>query len=101
MKRILAITLTLVMLLAALTGCMASKNPSGIEGEQNPSGKRLPISVYICRRTLGDFFKRSRALLKKLVILHVRSKQNKRSTNLAVSASFIWSDVTCVASNTD
>ena len=34
MKRILAITLTLVMLLAALTGCMASKNPSGSEGEQ-------------------------------------------------------------------
>ena len=32
MKRILAITLTLVMVLAALTGCMASKNPSGDEG---------------------------------------------------------------------
>ncbi len=47
MKRILAITLTLVMLLAALTGCMASKNPSGDEGEQNPSGKRLPITLTI------------------------------------------------------
>lgn len=47
MKRILAITLTLVMLLAALTGCMASKNPSGNEGEQNPSGKRLPITLTI------------------------------------------------------
>lgn len=34
MKRILAVTLTLVMLLAVLTGCMASKNPSGNEGEQ-------------------------------------------------------------------
>lgn len=47
MKRILAITLTLVMVLAALTGCMASKNPSGDEGEQNPSGKRLPITLTI------------------------------------------------------
>ena len=41
MKRILAITLTLVMLLAALTGCMAK------EGEQNPSGKRLPLTLTI------------------------------------------------------
>ena len=47
MKRILAITLTLVMLLATLTGCMASKNPSGDEGEQNPTGKRLPITLTI------------------------------------------------------
>lgn len=47
MKRILAITLTLVMVLAALTGCMASKNPLGDEGEQNPSGKRLPITLTI------------------------------------------------------
>ena len=47
MKRILAITLTIVMLLAALTGCMASKNPSGDEREQNPSGKRLPITLTI------------------------------------------------------
>lgn len=47
MKRILAISLTLLMLLAALTGCMASKNPSGKEGEQNPSGKRLPITLTI------------------------------------------------------
>ena len=47
MKRILAITLTLVMLLAALTGCMASQKPLGKEGEQNPSGKRLPITLTI------------------------------------------------------
>ena len=47
MKRILAVTLTLVMLLAALTGCNASKKPSGKEGEQNPSGKRLPITLTI------------------------------------------------------
>ena len=47
MKRILAVTLTLVMVLAALTGCMASKNPSGDEGEQNPSGKRLTITLTI------------------------------------------------------
>jgi hypothetical protein len=47
MKRILAVTLTLVMLLAALTGCMASKNPSGDEGRKNPSGKHLPIVMTI------------------------------------------------------
>lgn len=47
MKRILAVTLTLVMLLAALTGCMASKNPSGKEGEQNPSSGHLPIILTI------------------------------------------------------
>ncbi len=47
MKRILAIALTLVMLLAALTGCMASKNPSVKEGEQNPSGNPLPIILTI------------------------------------------------------
>ena len=47
MKRILAVTLTLVMLLAALTGCIASKNSSGSEGEQNPSDKRLPITLTI------------------------------------------------------
>ena len=47
MKRILAVTLTLVMLLAALTGCMASKKPSGKEGEQNPSGGHLPIILTI------------------------------------------------------
>lgn len=34
MKRILAIALTLIMVLAALTGCMAPQNPSGDEGEQ-------------------------------------------------------------------
>lgn len=47
MKRILAVTLTIVMLLAALTGCMEPMNPSGKEGEQNPSGKRLPITLTI------------------------------------------------------
>ena len=47
MKRILAVTLTLVMLLVALTGCNASQKPSGKEGEQNPSGKRLPITLTI------------------------------------------------------
>ena len=47
MKRILAVTLTIVMLLAALTGCMESMNPSGKEGEQNPSGKCLPITLTI------------------------------------------------------
>lgn len=43
MKRILAVILTLVMLFAALTGCMASKNPSGSEGEQNPQTFKLSI----------------------------------------------------------
>lgn len=47
MKRILAVTLTLIMVLAALSGCMASKNPSGSEGEQNPSGKCLPITMTV------------------------------------------------------
>ena len=47
MKRILAVTLTLVMLLAALAGCNASKKPSGKEGEQNPSGGHLPIILTI------------------------------------------------------
>ncbi len=47
MKRILAITLTLIMVLAALTGCMASQNPSGKEGEQNPSDKNLVSHIQI------------------------------------------------------
>ena len=47
MKKILAIALTLIMLLATLTGCMASENPSGSEGTQDPSGKRLPITLTI------------------------------------------------------
>ena len=55
MKRILAVTLTLVMLLAVLTGCMASRKPSGDEGEQNPSGKRLPITLTIAE-TLPSCF---------------------------------------------
>lgn len=46
MKRILAIALTLIMLIASLTGCMASKNPSGSE-KQDPSGKSLPITLTI------------------------------------------------------
>ncbi len=47
MKRILAIALSLIMVLAALTGCMSPQKPSGDEGEQNPSGKRLPIVMTI------------------------------------------------------
>ena len=47
MKRILAIALSLIAVLAALTGCMASKNPSGKEGEQNPSGSPSPIILTI------------------------------------------------------
>lgn len=47
MKKILAIALTFIMLLATLTGCMASQNPSGNEGAQDPSGKRLPITLTI------------------------------------------------------
>ncbi|MBQ8741778.1 MAG: hypothetical protein IJZ03_00245 [Clostridia bacterium] len=39
MKRILAITLTLVMLLVALTGCMAPQISSGPEEDQNPPSK--------------------------------------------------------------
>ena len=42
MKRILAVTLTLVMLLTVLTGCNTGK-----EGEQNPSGGHLPIILTI------------------------------------------------------
>jgi hypothetical protein len=37
MKRILAVTFTLIMLLAVLTGCVASKDSLGFEGEQKPS----------------------------------------------------------------
>ncbi len=47
MKRILAVTLTLIMVLCALTGCMASQDSSGKEGEENPSSKRLPITMTI------------------------------------------------------
>lgn len=47
MRRIFAIALTFVMAIAALTGCMKSQNPSGKEGEENPSGKRLPIAMTI------------------------------------------------------
>lgn len=47
MKRILAIALSLIMVLAALTGCVSPQKPSGSEGKQNPSGKRLPIVMTI------------------------------------------------------
>ena len=47
MKRILAITLTLVMLLAVLTGCMASRKPSGDEGEQAILTMRSSTLPYI------------------------------------------------------
>ena len=39
MKRILAIALTLIMLLAALTGCMSPQVTSGPEEDQNPPSK--------------------------------------------------------------
>ena len=52
MKRILAITLTLVMLLAALTGCMASKNPSGSEGEQPKQAQCLSEENGVYKLTL-------------------------------------------------
>ena len=52
MKRILAITLTLVMLLAALTGCMASKNPSGSEGEQPKQAQCLSEEDGVYKLTL-------------------------------------------------
>ena len=39
MKRILAIALTMIMLLAALTGCMAPQISSGPEEDQNPPSK--------------------------------------------------------------
>ena len=52
MKRILAITLTLVMLFAALTGCMASKNPSGSEGEQPKQAQCLSEENGVYKLTL-------------------------------------------------
>ena len=52
MKRILAITLTLVMLLATLTGCMASKNPSGSEGEQPKQAQCLSEENGVYKLTL-------------------------------------------------
>lgn len=50
--------LTIVMLLAALTGCMASKNPSGSEGGQNPSGNTggVPLPA-ISVRSLAELEK--------------------------------------------
>lgn len=38
MKRILAITFTLILVLAVLTGCMSPQNSSGLEEKQNPPG---------------------------------------------------------------
>ena len=52
MKRILAVTLTLVMLLATLTGCMASKNPSGNEGEQPELAQCLSEENGVYKLTL-------------------------------------------------
>ena len=52
MKRILAVTLTLVMLLATLTGCMASKNPSGSEGEQPKQAQCLSEENGVYKLTL-------------------------------------------------
>ena len=52
MKRILAITLTLVMLLATLTGCMASKNPLGSEGEQPKQAQCLSEENGVYKLTL-------------------------------------------------
>ncbi len=45
MKRILAITLALVLTLSALTGCMASRNPSRRNGEYKVQfADRYPIA---------------------------------------------------------
>ena len=52
MKRILAIALTLALLLAALTGCMASKNPSGSEGEQPKQAQCLSEENGVYKLTL-------------------------------------------------
>ena len=52
MKRILAVTLTLVMLLATLTGCMASRNPSGSEGEQPKQAQCLSEENGVYKLTL-------------------------------------------------
>ena len=52
MKRILAVTLTLVMVLAALTGCNASKKPSGKEGEQPKQAQCLSEENGVYKLTL-------------------------------------------------
>lgn len=52
MKRILAIALTLIMLIASLTGCMASKNPSGSEGEQPKQAQCLSEEDGVYKLTL-------------------------------------------------
>ena len=52
MKRILAVTLTLVMLLAALTGCMASQKPLGNEGEQPKQAQCLNEENGVYKLTL-------------------------------------------------
>ena len=39
MKRILAITFTLILVLAVLAGCMSPQNSSGLDGKQNSSSK--------------------------------------------------------------
>lgn len=53
MKRILAMTVTLAMLLAAVTGCMAVKDPSGSEETQDASAKRSSITLTIAETLPG------------------------------------------------
>lgn len=53
MKRILAMTVTLAMLLAAVTGCMAVKDPSGSEETQEPMGECLSITLTIAETLPG------------------------------------------------
>lgn len=47
MKRIFAVTLTLITVLATLIGCMTPDSPSESEGEQEQPGKRLSIIMTI------------------------------------------------------
>ncbi len=47
MKRIIALTLTLVMALAAMVGCMEAQDPPVKEGDKAHSGKRPPITMTI------------------------------------------------------
>ncbi len=47
MKRMLAITLTLIIVFAALSGCMASQKLSGNEGEKKSLDSTMPITLTI------------------------------------------------------
>lgn len=78
MKRILAVTLTLVMLLAVMTGCTASKNPSGSEGEQNPSGEATTISV--AKESDND----------KYLVSHIQIKSGE--STISPFGSLMWSE---------